>query len=532
MPNPFEAAVRNVASQGDTDIFPYPIENHVFYDRPVEAAGLLDKVNKDFGSYLLNIPPLYENNLAPQGYTSFRWATQIDPMWNAYLLGLVISIGPEIEAARIPTSRDRVFTYRFNYEKTTNQVFDPGIGWKEFQQSSREYAQTHKYVLICDIADFYPRIYHHRLENALLKATKNEDVVRRIMAILSRLSDGVSFGLPVGGPAARLLSELLLNRMDRLLTNDGIEFCRFADDYHIFADNREEAYENLVFLSAKLLENEGLSLQKSKTRVLTSEEFFSVSETTELRDTFDAKESSEQKFLALSLRYDPYSPTADQDYEKLKDEIGKFDIVGMLAREMSKSRVHQALTRKLITSVKYLSPNLRNAAIESLVDNFQLLYPLFPSVMLLIKNVISDLEERTRASVFTKTRDLIESGSYITQVAVNLGFAVRLLSKDTSEDTEELFAKLYKETDRVIIRRDIILAMARRNADYWISDRRKNFGTMPVWEKRSVLVASFILRDEGKHWRDKIKKELGPMDELILQWASEKSKDSNWVIPI
>ena len=36
------------------------------------------------------------------GYTSFRWVTQIDPIWNAYLLGLVLSIAPAIEAERIP----------------------------------------------------------------------------------------------------------------------------------------------------------------------------------------------------------------------------------------------------------------------------------------------------------------------------------------------------------------------------------------------------------------------------------------------
>jgi hypothetical protein len=37
------------------------------------------------------------------GYTGFRAATQIDPLWNAYLLDVVIALGPSIEAARIPT---------------------------------------------------------------------------------------------------------------------------------------------------------------------------------------------------------------------------------------------------------------------------------------------------------------------------------------------------------------------------------------------------------------------------------------------
>ena len=76
----------------------------------------------------------------------------------------------------------------------------------------------HDVILSTDISDFYPRIYHHRLENALNDATQNTEVVRRILFILAKLTPGeVSFGLPVGGHAARVLAEAVLNRTDRLL---------------------------------------------------------------------------------------------------------------------------------------------------------------------------------------------------------------------------------------------------------------------------------------------------------------------------
>src|SRR5208283_2325363 len=91
--------------------------------------------------------------------------------------------------------------------------------------------------------------------------------------LLSRFSGGVSYGLPVGGPAARLLSELLLNRTDRLLLANKIIFCRFVDDYRIFADSRASAYRALLLLSQVLLADEGLTLQRNKTRILSSDEY-------------------------------------------------------------------------------------------------------------------------------------------------------------------------------------------------------------------------------------------------------------------
>jgi hypothetical protein len=533
----FRAAVQNIASHGDTDIFPFPLENHVFHDKEDEAVRLLERVHGNFANFLQAASLLYENNLATVGYTGFRWATQIDPLWNAYLLGLVISLGDDIERARIPVSKNVVFTYRFKYDDIAKTLFDPDLGWREFQAASHDYAAKHSHVLICDIADFYPRVYHHRLENALEVIAKSAspnaaETVDRIMAVLSRLSDGMSFGLPVGGPAARLLSELLLNRTDRLFSTNGITFCRFADDYHVFAHSRGEAYAHLVSISQTLLKNEGLSLQKSKTRVMTSEEFLSQAAATEFREPLEPGHLDAQRLLSLNLRYDPYSPTAAQDYEALKTELAKFDIVGMLAREMSKSRLHQALGRRLVSAVKYLSPDVRGGAVRSLVDNFALLYPIFPQVMILVKDVLPGLDQGTREYALQKTRDLIRTGSHITQVAVNLGFAVRVLSEDKTEDADELLARVYKDTESAMLRRDVILAMARRNADYWVSDVRKTFHALNAWEKRSLIVASFMLGDEGKHWRNKIKKGLSPLDELVHDWASGKTALPGWSIPI
>jgi hypothetical protein len=144
-------------------------------------------------------------------------------------------------------------------------------------EQSLSLAKQKKYVVSCDISEFYPRLNHHRLENALKQLRLKSDQPFKIMEFLSNFSRTYSFGIPIGGPAARLLSELLLNQIDLLLRLDGIQFCRFADDYHLFCDSYEDAFRSLVYLSEKLLLNQGLQLQKAKTRIMSGQEFIATS---------------------------------------------------------------------------------------------------------------------------------------------------------------------------------------------------------------------------------------------------------------
>jgi hypothetical protein len=78
--------------------------------------------------------------------------------------------------------------------------------------------------------------------------------------------------LPVGGPASRILAELALNNVDQYLRSSALAFVRYADDYHLFYDSKQEAYLALRTIS-ETLGNEGLVLQRSKTRILTKAEF-------------------------------------------------------------------------------------------------------------------------------------------------------------------------------------------------------------------------------------------------------------------
>lgn len=123
-------AVRNVARWGDTDVLPFPVENHWFHDDEHGVVDLLEALDKDFDKWLTDYPVTFERCLSSVGHVGYRGVTQIDPIWNAYLLALVIEVGPRIEAARLPTANAQVFSYRFSPDTSTYSLFN--VGWRDF----------------------------------------------------------------------------------------------------------------------------------------------------------------------------------------------------------------------------------------------------------------------------------------------------------------------------------------------------------------------------------------------------------------
>jgi reverse transcriptase-like protein len=397
-----------------------------------------------------------------------------------------------------------------------------------------EHARRFEFVVVCDISEFYSRIGHHRLENALLQLGVVGDAHARIMSFLANFSNTNSFGLPVGGPAARILSELVLNQIDRLLELEGVTFCRFADDFHIFCDTNEGAYASLVFLSERLLRTQGLQLQKSKTRIMSSAEFVATNPFAADGEADVGRSHDRAKGLMhLSLRFDPYSPTKNDDYAALKAEIERFDILGLLREELLKSRIHIGLARKIVAAVKYLDAKARDDAITTMIDNAELLYPIFSGVLTVARSIFADLSVEAQVYVHQKIIDLIESHSHVLRVDLNLAFALRVLSCRHSPEAEAVLAKAFKlSTSSSLLRRDIILIMAKWRNWYWLSDLRSSFRSLSVAERRAFIIASFSLRDEGRHWRQHTADEFSPFEQLVKHWAAEKAGQPGWSIPL
>lgn len=524
-----EISLKNISRHGDTDVFPFPLEKLVFHDELDNCKTLLQKIHANFDEYISRFPPNTLETLTQVGYTGFRWATQIEPYWNAYYLALVISLAQKIEEQRVSVEDESVYSYRFTWNEDDAKLFSES-SWKDYRQKSFNLSGEYKYVVVTDIADFYPRIYHHRLENALNRLSCVGDIPKRIMTLLGSFSKNVSYGLPVGGPASRILSELCLDSTDKMLLRNRVKFCRYADDYSIFCNDKTDAYRLLVKLSESLF-NEGLVLQKNKTKILTSDEFRSSTKLLDPKDANDPLATDEQKLLNITLRYDPYSETAEDDYEALKSAMSGIDILGILGREVAKTNIDSTVTKQAIKAIQALDPTQQYGAISTLLNqnNLEVLAPVFVTVMRAVRSVYENLPDTGKQFVDKMLIEIYESDSHLLSVDLNMSFYLQSMSQNQSARKEEILIEIYDKNTNPLIKRLILLTMSNWNCHYWLTDLKRKYAGLSEWEKRYFIGSSYVLGDEGKHWRNHIKATWSPMDELTRDWFAKRMQRDRWL---
>jgi len=91
-------------------------------------------------------------------------------------LSLVLDLSEGIEKKRISTDKDTIYSYRTSIDESSGKLFSKNISWRKFINDTITIAESENFshVVKFDISDFYTRIYHHRLENALKFLAKSQ----------------------------------------------------------------------------------------------------------------------------------------------------------------------------------------------------------------------------------------------------------------------------------------------------------------------------------------------------------------------
>ena len=119
-----------------------------------------------------------------------------------------------------------------------------------------------RWVVDIDLEKFFDRVNHDRLMAAVAKRVHDKRVLRLIRAFLNAgvmengLVSPTDEGTPQGGPLSPLLSNLVLDELDRELANRGHRFVRYADDCNIYVRSEragQRVMEGLrTFITRKL----------------------------------------------------------------------------------------------------------------------------------------------------------------------------------------------------------------------------------------------------------------------------------------
>jgi group II intron reverse transcriptase/maturase len=141
--------------------------------------------------------------------------------------------------------------------------FRPGRSAHQAIQKAQEYTQEgYEWVVDIDLEKFFDRVNHDMLMARVAREVKDKRVLKLIRAYLESgvMVNGVVMeteeGTPQGGPLSPLLSNIMLDDLDKELEKRGHKFVRYADDCNIYVKTQragERVMESVrEFLEKKL----------------------------------------------------------------------------------------------------------------------------------------------------------------------------------------------------------------------------------------------------------------------------------------
>ena len=157
------------------------------------------------------------------------------------------------------------FSYGFRPKKSARQAVHQALDYINL---------GHHDIIDLDLKSFFDVVNHDYLMSLLYKSIKEERLLRLIRKYLksSMMLGGVESvrtnGTPQGSPLSPLLSNIILNELDKELTGKGLKFIRYADDCSIFLKSKQSAKSELKQITEFIENKLHLLVNTEKTKIV------------------------------------------------------------------------------------------------------------------------------------------------------------------------------------------------------------------------------------------------------------------------
>jgi len=191
--------------------------------------------------------------------------------------------GGGVRSLGVPTAIDRMIQQALHqvltpiFDPTFSESsfgFRPGRGAHDAVRAARDHiAAGHRWVVDMDLEKFFDRVNHDVLMARVARRVKDRRVLRVIRRYLQAgvMEGGVASpraeGTPQGGPLSPLLSNVLLDDLDKELERRGHRFARYADDCNVYVRSKAAGERVLASLTRFLGERLRLRVNRSKSAV-------------------------------------------------------------------------------------------------------------------------------------------------------------------------------------------------------------------------------------------------------------------------
>ena len=191
--------------------------------------------------------------------------------------------GGGVRMLGIPTVLDRLIQQAVHQE--LGPLFEPGFSARSYgfrpgksahqavQAARNNVAEGLRWVVDIDLAKFFDRVNHDILMSRVARKIKDKRVLLLIRRYLQAgLFEGGIIsprgeGTPQGGPLSPLLSNILLDELDKELERRGHFFCRYADDCNIYVRTKRSAERVMTSITKFLEERLKLTVNQEKSAV-------------------------------------------------------------------------------------------------------------------------------------------------------------------------------------------------------------------------------------------------------------------------
>lgn len=183
----------------------------------------------------------------------------------------------------VPTALDRFIqqailqVLQCRWDRTFSEHsygFRPGRSAHQAIAQAQTYiAEGNRYTVDIDLEKFFDRVNHDMLMARVAKRVGDKRLLRIIRAFLNAgvMEDGLvsatEEGTPQGGPLSPLLSNLMLDDLDRELERRGLHFVRYADDCNIYVRSERAGQRVMASVTRFITTKLKLKVNESKSEV-------------------------------------------------------------------------------------------------------------------------------------------------------------------------------------------------------------------------------------------------------------------------
>lgn len=152
--------------------------------------------------------------------------------------------------------------------------FRPGRSAHQAVARAQQYVcEGYAYVVDLDLEKFFDRVCHDKLMARIAQRVSDKRLLKLIRAFLTvgvmenGLVSAVDAGTPQGGPLSPLLSNLVLDELDRELERRGHRFVRYADDSNVYVRSERAGQRVMASLTAFITRRLKLKVNEEKSAV-------------------------------------------------------------------------------------------------------------------------------------------------------------------------------------------------------------------------------------------------------------------------